>query len=441
LDSRSWFKELLGLSVAPPALLMSEVASSARAALAWQTSDRYVGAVHDRSSVRQAWSPTIRQHIQTRSMPRSPSRNLEIAMREGLLQHGAVENQGHVSASVQTNLREEGYFSEPESRRGRVCKPACEPSTPSSLSASCGFAFPQCSSSCSRRTSPELPVFRGKHAGNRTIYKPRDSHNEPAKLAACGIDRLRPGIKQEDSKGAAWSGSLGGKLDDLCNRTLALEKELRAQCLEDPIEGRLQTIDDKESTTTPDMSDSAVETELRSIKSSIAGVQENFRILKGMVQQVGDDLRSSKRLERKEALSPPPVPAKVLVSPRVVVNMSGCAVVKASTCGPQHSMSRVTSTAAIQALSPAKSSTCVGNEPCAGMAFMDSIRTACVPFTSPQPVSITISRNSPPRTFCANISTPAMLISGATTHNRPVRSQETSPVRRSAGPGYLAHHA
>jgi len=235
-----------------------------------------------------------------------------------------------------------------------------------------------------------------------------------------------------DSNAPAWTTALGGKLDDLCERALTLEQELRAHCWEVPMkQAEPPTVNEdcqhsmmcsvsavdvmadlqrcRESALLPKALDGAVERELNSLRTSVAGMQANFGELTDMVKQIGGELRNLHDLNRREANPSPPV---VMVFPN-----------------PAPCMTRVMEQQAFTIQLPAHMPAHVPAAVDATPRVM-STRSVNVAGSSSMPQSlVATSALSPPQTMSASCLTSVRMATASPFSPRVVRASVTSPVQ------------
>jgi len=196
-----------------------------------------------------------------------------------------------------------------------------------------------CASSC---WNPQvMPRFGMENAADDNVVNTPSTLNETASSAGLDVDATNPEPSPEPSdQGDAdttkqsglgrtcikddsifsWTTALGGKLDDLCERTLALEKELREHCSDVPTEAEPHYMNEesfpgspsaldfmpepcKDGALIPGTADEAVERELNSLRTCVSGMQANFGELRAMVQQLGGELRNLHQSRRRESAS------------------------------------------------------------------------------------------------------------------------------------------
>lgn len=306
-----------------PALL-SKVTKSAGTSPPKQRSSGSGGAPRDQSPLKRAMpgNLSVGQKMSLTVPPTVPKSRVLLSGGSRLQQSKAA-SKGQTGTNLKTAWTKEERHSESEMVAQPAPEPVPEPPAASSLSVSCG-----CSSWDSRFNGLRIPSepreLGSVEAAVNDVVQPSTTCNEstiPVVQDLRASKSVVPCGDTDDSEPAAWTNSLGGKLDDLCERTLALEKELRAQCWEVLMEARLQSIEEdlhqptschtnrddvmsellshSESTLIPKATDSAVERELNSLRNSVGE-------LKTMVQQIGGQLRNFSEHRRSEDSSPPP---------------------------------------------------------------------------------------------------------------------------------------
>jgi len=401
------------------------------------------------------FAPRPRSQQNRATSKRRPSKSLETdsleeeQRSESHIQQNRATSKRRPSKSLETDSLEEEQRSESQVSRTPP-EPVPEPSVPSSPSLSSGFS----TMPSSHTTACSTPPMSRKHSKDVTSNDVVDTPND-LNQSAQDADGPKSFWKTDDSEPLAWANSLGGTLDDLCERTRALERELRAQCWEAPTEARLQSIEEdlqqpmsrhtsaddvigplfrrSESSLMPETTDSAVERELSSLQTSVGE-------LKALVRQLGGELRGYNEIKRREnSCSPPPSQkGSVRTSTNQIVEPSPFAMVKLSNVLlAEPCLVRVCSQPALPAqpcAAPVMGFSSLGTVPSIGMPVAGVAPIAATVGThSPQPSFRTSPAVSPPRRMSAGSLTPGMLMSGPPVCPRAVRSPCASPLRRTVG--------
>jgi len=412
--------------------------------------------LHPSASVNPRRGHQLPNNVPSTSRPKSQGK----LTRSPRSQPNIITNKARVRAYSKTASAKENHDPEPDVLRQPVPEPVPEPPTASSPTSSCRYPSLRVSHESACWTPPE-PLSHSSENTKHEIRKPscKDGSLTPLTQDAAVLNSAR---ETDD----VLCESLGGKLDDLCRRTLALEQDLQAQCLHDPMETRLQSMNDdfqqpigcrasaddvipdllswEEGVVMPKASNGAVERELHSLRNCITGMQANLGELKGMIQQLDSEMRSFGEFKHREATRAPLSARLVKVSSfstiKCLVDISSLAAVQPSRLpivkpsGSQRCLVRSCSQNSVRTLSsemiPVGSASCSAKPAMNAAVHGKAISAATVAGTS----SVQSLRKSPSvspiRPTTPSGSPVGMLMGRPLSCTRTVLSQDACSVQR-----------